>query len=514
MDTPLRERFFFEHFDLRRYLLVVARHWKMVAAVFVLAVLAAIAYLWVSPLVWRASSKIVISAANLPVQQATKDASAYYLRTQLAILKDPAMTRRIQKRLEKDAGIPKSDDPKTGAKGFYGQFRTVTVTSAPDSAMIDIAVDTTDKKLSCLAADAMVDEFIVLKSEANLSSSTNAFAGIMRQAAQLSVDLKNAEERLYDFKRNNNIISLLAEKGDLSAQFLAELNQQVSRIRAERLAEESQLPTITSTNPVIGLALLAEYDAGRGGGALPRLDISRVSLMVTNVMEGARSSIVETSPMDSQRARLDLLKRHQFLEAKIEELSRVYKEQHPVIQQLRRELDEANKQVAFEVQFAADQMRARIKYLEVKEAGAGAALEEWKKSTLDTLLKINDYQKLTSDVERIKGLYDVLLRRATEINISTGVPLESVQVLEKATAQNAPVAPNKMRILGVACLLGLLLGVTLAFGVDYFRDTYQLPEELEAEVDVPLLGVVPLAFQVEPLALGVQARGEPLAASS
>jgi succinoglycan biosynthesis transport protein ExoP len=68
-----------------------------------------------------------------------------------------------------------------------------------------------------------------------------------------------------------------------------------------------------------------------------------------------------------------------------------------------------------------------------------------------------------------------------------------VQILNPATVPSSPISPNIVRDLVQAALIGLFLGVALAFLLEQIDDSIRTPADLErAFKDLPALGLIPL----------------------
>ena len=59
----------------------------------------------------------------------------------------------------------------------------------------------------------------------------------------------------------------------------------------------------------------------------------------------------------------------------------------------------------------------------------------------------------------------------------------------------SPVSPDPVRNLLLALVAGVMLGVALAFLLEYMDDSWRSPEEAEQISGVPTFGVIP-AFKV------------------
>ena len=70
-----------------------------------------------------------------------------------------------------------------------------------------------------------------------------------------------------------------------------------------------------------------------------------------------------------------------------------------------------------------------------------------------------------------------------------------VRIWQPATLPENPVSPNPVRNGIIALLLGGILGVGLAFLLEYVDDSWNSPEEVEEVTGVPTFGVIP-AFAI------------------
>lgn len=67
----------------------------------------------------------------------------------------------------------------------------------------------------------------------------------------------------------------------------------------------------------------------------------------------------------------------------------------------------------------------------------------------------------------------------------------NVRVIEEVELPESPVSPNKTMNIAIAFLLGLMVSVGLVFLIEYLDNTYKNKEQLEKELDIPVLGTIP-----------------------
>ena len=71
------------------------------------------------------------------------------------------------------------------------------------------------------------------------------------------------------------------------------------------------------------------------------------------------------------------------------------------------------------------------------------------------------------------------------------VPNGNVRVIEAVQLPENPVAPNKKMNVAIAFLLGLMVSVGLVFLLEYLDNTFKTKENLERELNIPVLGLIP-----------------------
>ena len=76
------------------------------------------------------------------------------------------------------------------------------------------------------------------------------------------------------------------------------------------------------------------------------------------------------------------------------------------------------------------------------------------------------------------------------------VPNGNVRIIEAVQLPENPVAPNKKMNVAIAFLLGLMVSVGLVFLIEYLDNTFKSKEELERELDIPVVGIIPEVEEV------------------
>jgi capsular polysaccharide biosynthesis protein len=105
---------------------------------------------------------------------------------------------------------------------------------------------------------------------------------------------------------------------------------------------------------------------------------------------------------------------------------------------------------------------------------------------------------LQRNYENLKELYTSLLGRKLEAEIAVSMEKkqkgEQFRVLDPAKIPMRPIKPDGRKIILLTLLLGMGLGCGLAYGVEINDTSYKTPEEVEKELDLPVIISMPLRF--------------------
>ncbi len=142
-----------------------------------------------------------------------------------------------------------------------------------------------------------------------------------------------------------------------------------------------------------------------------------------------------------------------------------YEAQSEIAEQKLNELSSERDQIFSEMpenQFQLDKMRREVGY----EANAYRALLEKKLEA-----EIWASENSGDSIHRIRG---------------------GIEIIDMAQPGSSPVSPRIKFIGAIAGLVGLAVGLSMAFLAEYFENTYQSPEEAKEDLDTPVLGIIPL----------------------
>ncbi len=149
---------------------------------------------------------------------------------------------------------------------------------------------------------------------------------------------------------------------------------------------------------------------------------------------------------------------------------------------------------SLEDSIAEIEKNARTSALETakqKEAVAGEAYEKTKEDLIKLSPLAVQYQVLKRMVDANQQVYVSLLQKFKQAAVDNEVMGNNIRISSAPTLPSAAIYPNKTKIMGIAALLGLLGGIACAIGFEQLDRTVKTTGEVEKQLNVPILGLVP-----------------------
>ncbi|HEX2719088.1 MAG TPA: polysaccharide biosynthesis tyrosine autokinase [Gemmatimonadaceae bacterium] len=103
----------------------------------------------------------------------------------------------------------------------------------------------------------------------------------------------------------------------------------------------------------------------------------------------------------------------------------------------------------------------------------------------------SEQARLTADVRTIQTTYDNLQREYQMAKIAESADGATVRLVDKAQLPTFAISPNRRRAVQFAMILGLLLGIAAAVGLEKIDDSVKSSDELPNRFQLPVLGQIP-----------------------
>jgi len=326
------------------------------------------------------------------------------------------------------------------------------VTLVPDTDLLKISFATHDARLSAELANAHVEGYERQQNLIRSDQNEEARQFLQSKLLDIREQLENSEAALNDYRRRKGIIPgliTLDGKNAVVLDRLSDLSRNLTNAQVDRIGLEAQVSIVR------------------------KHDYSSLPLVAQNV------------EIQTLRKELNDLYVQQVA------LSGEFKPDYPRVAKLRSQIGEVEQQLDAAIGKVVAEIRSSYAAAVEKENELQAEIDRQRAATLNLNDAAAQYAILQREVDTNRELYNAVLTRMKDVAVTSGERLNNVSVIVPAETPTVPTSPKAARELMLALILGLTGGVALAFALDFFDNTLKNPEEAEAYLREPILGIVP-----------------------
>lgn len=328
----------------------------------------------------------------------------------------------------------------------------VSRSAAQDTRLIDIRYTNRDPMLAARIANTIAETLRRTNLERRTESSASTGDFLQRRIAELQDRIRNGEERLINYAQQNQILSLDAGQNTVVDR-LTGLNRQLMEAENERRLAE------------------AAYQAALRGGAADALASA----------SGTQIQSTATRLNELRQRRVQLLSR--------------YTEDWPEVREVDRQIAELERQIQ-DVRGRATSniltnLETNYRQALARENSLRTAFNQQRGETLTQNEAAINYRIIQQEIETNRTLLNGLLQSSRENEVVRAETPNNIYILDHALVPEVPVAPKRVQGVLLAFALALILGVSLAFLLEYLNDTIRTNEDIERFLRLPTLAMIP-----------------------
>lgn len=478
-----------QNVHLRDYLRIINKRRTLVATVFLGGFLIVVlGGLSMTPQ-YKGSTRILIEkSTNADFLDESQRWDPYFYNTQFELIKSEAVGRRVVSMLGLDqsgGGQLFSVSNQGGLSGWFAEIKQLVKsglgmtepTSTKDvsleidklaqvisarialkpvsnSRIVEISYLSPNPEFAARVANSVAQAYIEETLEMKLDFARLTLDWMSRKAVEEAQKLEASENRLQQYMVENNILTL----GDR----MSVTPEQLSQLSTELLQAESR-----------------------------RRELETLYTRARKVID--QPEIAETLPAVAKDIALQTL-RSQILQAeqRILELSSKFGPKHPTMKKAVSDLDSLKNKKQLEIQRIIASIGNEYELARNKEESLRAQFNQTQGEALNLNQKFIQYGVLKRDVDTNRQFYDALMFKIKEQNITQDTQPVNVWIVEKASVPNFAVKPDKRKIFLGGFIGCLMLGIALAFFIEYLDNTVKYPDETEQRLGISVLGLVSL----------------------
>lgn len=381
-----------------------------------------------TPPTYRASGLLEVRRGNADMERREtlfprQDVTEEYLQTQYGILESKAVARRVVETLgldtarTGDSGTAETADPKE-RQAIVEEIRGgLEVDPREGSRLVRVSYEAADPELAADVVNAALYGYVDVRVQAG----QEIVSWLSRQVDSTKAELQRSKRELRAYAREHDLPTLKTadgEAGGVVDQRLRELEQELTRVRAKRIAAESRYRQVV-------------------GGSGPQSVDNRV----------IQDLLVELASLRKEYARLTTL----------------FQESYPKAREVKRQIEELEDQLKQEKSRVADRLQSELQVARRQEELLQEAIDEQRELGRRMADESGQYRLLRREVETTRKLLAAFQQTRKEAEVSAALREARFGIVDMAVPPRGPVGPGLKQNLALALVAGLVLGVGAAF---------------------------------------------------
>lgn len=472
-----------EQTHLRDYWRIIRRRlWVPISVVIVTVTLATIYNLRL-PNIYEGVTQVlleredrVVNLKDLQVNMSGGD-DAQYINTQLKIMQSPDVAFLVAKSLDLEhnsdflpgyrpnkqgAQTPETLNVTNGETDDQAErqrlegltdilLANVDVKPERETRLVNISYRHTNKDLARKIADTWAEAYKTHSFNIREKSNDDANVFLEGNIAKYKLKVKEAEEKLLNYRRDNQILDF-GEKESTVSERLVALNQLLLQAETER--KNSQLA----------------------------YDMSRSIADVTTIPEVQRDPVVQ-----------ELNKKITELRQQREQLLVEFTPEWPDVKKVEQQLARLEGELRASHQRILTTLENQYRTAMQKEDSLRKAFAQQRSETLQQNEGAITAKMLQQEIDTNRHMLDNLLQSQQGVAVSAaGLLKPTVRITKSSPLPRAPVAPKRAQNILLAALLALLGGIGLVLFLDYINNKIESVEDIDRYMRLPALGVIPV----------------------
>ncbi len=329
-------------------------------------------------------------------------------------------------------------------------FQSATkVVILPNTEIVEVHFQNSDPTVAAKVANSIVDAYLDRDLRSRFEGTTRVSNWLTQQLTTVKKQVEDSQKSLTDYQRQNNLLTLDAEGGNLLTDSLRTVNQQLAEAEADRIVKEARYKMAQTRNPDL-----------------------LISVAPGTVLGGLRS----------QQAALMV---------QAAQLKSKFGPDYPKV----RELDKQLSSVQADIDSEINDLTKRFQEEYNAAVKTESLLQDRLNTTKQEAFKENEsaaqFEILKHGAESASELYDGLQMKLKEAGVTAGLNSNNVDIIDRASIPPFPVLPKKGSALIFGFLGGLIGGIALAFFFESLDDTIRTSDDAEAISQLPTLAVIP-----------------------
>ena len=477
----------YREINLRDYWRILMKRRLLVISFFLVVIMVTALVSLTSTRIYQAKCQILIERSNpgiLTPQElfAADYTSAEFYQTQSKILESRSLARSVIHKLNLSAN-PEFVSPQTfiqrtleisyseansGLKGLDASLEDhltkdflgrLSVEPIRNSHLVNINFEARDPVLAARIANTVAAAYVDWNLGLRIQSQKDSANFLDEQVKEQKRKLEASEQALQQYREKYGVVALAPKGPGKESETIA---SQKMMMVSSQLVEAQQKRMEAETKYRKALELVKNPDQAES---------------IPEVVNNTLINQIKNQEVELLRKKSDLAEK--------------FGQKHPTMVALNQEMENLVGKKKQEIRNIVSSLKTQYDVSASQEKLLRTAAHQSRSETIDQNKVAIQYQVFQQEVESNRTLYDMLLKRLKETNVSEENKMISIHVVDPAETPRYPAKPRIVRNLILALIGGLLGGLVLAFFFEYLDNTIKTPDDLERHFKLTYLGPIP-----------------------
>jgi len=282
----------------------------------------------------------------------------------------------------------------------------------------------------------------------------------------------------------------IAFKTEEASRTVAFVEGQLKGVRQDLDKAETDLQGYKATAGVVKLdteaeELIKKFSDSEKERAGVNLQKKQIEFALSSLKESARKGVAYSpAVMSDDPLVAGMAAKLADLEVQKQALLPEYTKDHPQVRAIQGQIDELQRKIRATYETAQ-------KNLTKREGDIAKRLGDYEMKLKQLPAAERELARFLRIAKVNADIYTFLLQKHEEARIAQASTISNIKIVDPAITPDKPVKPQKKKNVLLGLLVGLMLGVGLAFFHDYMDDTIKDGEEAKRLLGWPLLGIIP-----------------------
>jgi len=454
------------HLHFLDYWRVIKSRWIFVFIILLVVVLVAAVVTYMQPKLYQSAVRIKVEQERPTVavfdRQQLPNYDPFFLQTQYEIIQSRKILDPVMERLNlarewgsKDAELPAS----IVARQLKG---ALSIRRFRDTSLIEIGVSDENPRRAADIANALAESFERDRLEVRRDATLKGIRKLREELDAQGTRLQQAQTKVERLRRELNVPVFGTLR--LSDITLQALENQLTAAKVEAVRHKAKLDELQKLQP-------------------DQLRNTIATLINDPNVQGLLQTLTES-------------------ERRMEVLKQDYGPDHPNVRAEQTSLEKVREQLDARLEGI---MRSFVVEWQMAQSGVDYIHKQLDVAKQASMVMESDqylpFRNAQREEESETRHYEALEQRLQQESVEMDLPRSPVEVVERAEPALFPYSPRMTLNLVIGVAVGLLLGVVMAFFLEFLDTSIKRVEDVEHYLGLPVLGVVPQG-------VGAVSRGE------